>query len=57
VLAAHGAGHFTSIDEGIAAMVHPGRTVEPDPANVARYEEIYQRYRALYPAAKQVLSA
>lgn len=57
VLAAHGAGHFASIDDGIAAMVHPGRTVEPDPANVARYEEIYQRYRALYPAAKQVLSA
>jgi ribulose kinase len=57
VLAAHGAGHFASIDEGIAAMVHPGRMVEPDPANVARYEEIYQRYRALYPAAKQVLSA
>ena len=57
VLAAHGAGRFASIDDGIAAMVHPGRLVEPDPGNVARYEEIYARYRALYPAAKQVLSA
>ncbi|MEM0937427.1 MAG: FGGY family carbohydrate kinase [Pseudomonadota bacterium] len=55
VLAAHGAGHFASIDEGIAAMVHPGRVIEPIPANVARYEEIYQRYLALYPAAKGVL--
>jgi sugar (pentulose or hexulose) kinase len=57
VLAAHGAGRFASIDDGIDAMVHPGRLVEPDPENVARYAEIYARYRALYPAAKQVLSA
>ena len=55
VLAAHGAGHFASIDEGIAAMVHPGRTIEPNAQNVARYEEIYQRYLALYPALKGVL--
>ncbi|MEM1428699.1 MAG: FGGY family carbohydrate kinase [Pseudomonadota bacterium] len=55
VLAAHGAGHFTTIDEGIAAMVHPGRVIDPIPENVARYEEIYQKYLSLYPAAKQVL--
>lgn len=55
VLAAVGAGHFGSIDESIAAMVRPGRTIEPDPANVARYEEIYQRYLAVYPAAKEIL--
>ncbi len=56
VLAAHGAGHFETIDDGIAAMVHPGRVVEPIAANVARYEEIYRRYLALYPASKQVLN-
>ncbi len=55
VLAFHGAGHFASIDEGIDAMVHPGRTIEPNAANVAQYEEIYQRYLALYPALKGVL--
>ena len=55
VLAAVGAGRFGSIDESIAAMVRPGRTIEPDPANVARYEEIYQRYLAVYPAAKNIL--
>ncbi len=55
VLAAHGAGHFVSIDEGIEAMVRPGRKVEPDPRNVARYDEIYQRYLRLYPAAKDVM--
>jgi ribulose kinase len=55
VLAAYGAGHFATIDEGIAAMVRPGRVIEPDPANVARYAEIYDRYLRLYPAAKGVL--
>jgi len=55
VLAAHGAGHFASIDEGIAAMVRPGRVVDPDPANVARYTEIHDRYLRLYPAAKAVM--
>ena len=57
VLAAHGAGHFTSIDEGIAAMVRPGRRVEPIAANVACYNEIYGRYRALYPAMRTLREA
>lgn len=52
VLAAHGSGHFGSIDDGIAAMVRPGRRIEPIAANVARYETIYQRYVELYPALK-----
>lgn len=54
VLAAHGAGHFGTIDDGISAMIRPGQLVEPIAENVARYEEIYQRYLALYPAAKQL---
>src|SRR5690606_37465359 len=29
VLAAHGAGYFASIDDGIAQMVKPGRLIEP----------------------------
>lgn len=52
VLAAVGAGHFGSIDDGIAAMVRPGRRIEPDPARAARYDEIYRRYAQLYPALK-----
>ncbi|WP_297974101.1 FGGY-family carbohydrate kinase, partial [uncultured Amaricoccus sp.] len=55
VLAAHGAGRFASIDEGIAAMVRPGRSIEPRPREMARYAEIYQRYLALYPALKRAL--
>ncbi len=55
VLAAHGAGRFASIDEGIAAMVRPGRTIDPIAENVAQYEEIYQHYLAVYPAAREIL--
>ena len=56
VLAAYGAGYFSSIDEGISQMVHTGRTIDPIPSNVAQYDEIYARYRSLYPALKRCLS-
>ena len=56
ILAAHGAGHYASIDEGIAGMVRPGRLIEPIPANVAAYDALFEKYLALYPAAKDVLS-
>lgn len=52
ILAAVGAGRFATIEEGIAAMVRPGRRIEPNPANVMRYEEIYVRYVKLYEALK-----
>lgn len=56
VLAARGAGRFASIDEGIAAMVRPGTCIEPRPREATLYEEIYQRYLALYPALKGALA-
>jgi ribulose kinase len=57
VLAAYGAGHYASIDEGIGAMIRPGRHIEPISANVDRYAEIYPKYIALYPALKEALDA
>ena len=36
-------------------MVKPGTMVEPRPREAALYEDIYQRYKALYPALKSVL--
>jgi sugar (pentulose or hexulose) kinase len=56
ILAAYGAGHFDTIDDGIAAMVKPGRVIDPNPAAVKAYEEIYARYLALYPALSGALS-
>ena len=52
VLAAYGAGAVASIEEGISRFVKPARVVEPRPREQALYEEIYQRYRALYPALR-----
>lgn len=57
VLAAHGAGHFATIDDGIAAMVRPGKRIEPRVREAALYDDIYQRYLALYPALKSVREA
>lgn len=54
VLAAHGVGEFATIDDGIAAMVRPGRRIDPRPREAATYNEIYARYRALYPALKKL---
>ena len=55
ILAAHGAGYHASIDDGIAAMVKPGRLVEPDPAATEAYDAIYARYLDLYPALRGAL--
>jgi sugar (pentulose or hexulose) kinase len=52
ILAAHGAGHFDSIDDACAAMVRVARVVEPDRAAHAAYAPIYDRYCAAYPALK-----
>lgn len=54
ILAAHGAGYFASIDEGIDVMVKPGIMIEPDPAAMAAYDGVYEQYRALYLALKQI---
>jgi len=35
-------------------MVRPGATIEPRANLLARYDEIYAQYRALYPALKSV---
>ncbi len=56
ILAAHGAGRFATIDQGIAAMVKPGRLIEPRARERALYDEIYGRYAALYPALKGALA-
>lgn len=55
VLAAVGNGDYSSIDEGIEAMIRPGRTIDPIPENVKLYEEIYPKYTALYRPLREIL--
>jgi sugar (pentulose or hexulose) kinase len=50
ILAAAGVGAFATLEDGVAAMTAVARTVEPDPAAKAAYDEAYGVYRALYPA-------
>jgi len=52
ILAGVGAGHFATIDDGMAAMVRPGRSIEPRPRETALYAELYKQYAQLYPALK-----
>lgn len=56
ILAAHGAGYFASLDDGIDAMVKPGRVIEPNPDAARKYDDIYANYLALYPALKVALA-
>jgi ribulose kinase len=55
ILAAVGAGHFATIQEGCAAMVSRARLIEPQPATKDAYAELYARYLALYPTLKPLL--
>jgi xylulokinase len=47
-------GVFVNAGEAIASCVRVRDRVEPDPAWAAVYEEGYARYRALYPALREV---
>ncbi|MCA3451639.1 MAG: carbohydrate kinase [Rhodobacter sp.] len=57
ILAAHGAGHFPTIEAACGAMVRTARVIEPDMAAHAAYAPIYARYRAAYPALKPLREA
>ena len=54
VLASVGAGFFASVPEACRQLVQSESHVEPIPANVVRYNELYEVYRQLYPALKPV---
>ncbi|MFN7222651.1 MAG: FGGY-family carbohydrate kinase [Paracoccaceae bacterium] len=57
ILAAHGAGHFPTIDDACTAMVRVARRVEPDMTAHAAYGPIYDRYRVAYHALKPLREA
>ena len=43
-----GAGVFSTIEEGVEAMVRPKMTIEPDPKQMHRYSDLYQAYIDAY---------
>jgi xylulokinase len=52
LLAGVSSGVFADVHEAVAACVRVRDRVDPDPALQAAYDEIYPRYRALYPALR-----
>ncbi len=56
VLAASAVGlnGVTDIKETAHTMARAKATIDPDPVNRARYEDLYQVYRRLYPALKDL---
>ena len=53
ILAAVGAGIYSSVPEACDAIVRTAGTQEPVAGNVPVYERYYQLYRALYPALRE----
>ncbi len=47
-------GVFTNAREAVGACVRAGQTVEPNPEWAPAYEAGYSRFRALYPALREV---
>ena len=52
IMAAVGVGLFDSIEQAADEWVSVTRTTEPDARSVPLYDELYERYRALYPSLK-----
>lgn len=52
ILAGVGAGIYSSVQQGCAAVIRTNPPQEPDREAGARYEPYYQLYRALYPRLK-----
>ena len=54
MLAAVANGEYESVEAAAAAIVKVIDTVHPEPELVAKYEEKYQQFKAIYPALKPV---
>ncbi|MCR5282895.1 MAG: xylulokinase [Lachnospiraceae bacterium] len=54
MLAAVANGEYESVEAAAAAIVKVTDTVHPEAELVAKYEEKYQQFRAIYPALKPV---
>ncbi len=50
ILAAAGSGLVADLEAGVAAMTAVARLLEPDPVAHARYDQVFDIYRGLYPA-------
>jgi len=54
LLAGVGAGIWPDVDIACQSTVELTGTSEPKPDIVTKYEQVYQEYRQLYPALKDI---
>lgn len=54
MLAAVACGEYASVEEAAQKLVKVVNTVKPDPELVAKYEAQYQKFKQIYPAAKEL---
>ncbi len=54
ILAAVGAGFFANAEAAVEAMTSTSTRFEPQASSVARYADLYQVYREIYPALRPV---
>ncbi len=57
ILAGVGTGLFTSVEEGVEAMVHPGTVFFPQAGEVEKYDALYAGYSRLRPLLQSFLSS
>jgi xylulokinase len=55
LLAGVAGGTFADVHEAVSRCVRVRETVEPNPEWARVYEDLYPRYRSLYPALKEVM--
>ncbi len=55
ILAGSGTGVFSSLEEGIEAMVHTETTFEPDPSRHNQYRLRFEKYKKLWPLVSEYL--
>lgn len=56
MLAAVGAGRYSSVKEAAENIIKVVEVIEPEPDIAARYEEKYRQFKLIYPALKQVFA-
>lgn len=54
ILAGVGAENWKSVDEACDVVVRTAREVRPNPKNAALLDRVYQAYRRIYPALRQI---
>ncbi len=57
ILAGVGAGLYPSVPEACRAMIHQNASQPPIPENVPKYAKVYDVYKKLYPANREVFKA